>query len=265
MIYLYATRSDGLYYWRQEPNMDLPDIPLPKTVSSHEQLKPYHELINPTTMEGASDSTWGTDRTHRRSSGGIVFFYAGGAIYYRSRIHPTIALSSTEAEFAFMTDAGKAALYLRSILEELRLEQIQPTHIKVDNRGARQLSNAQQPTKRTRHIDIRDFCILQWTEEEQIIFSDIPSAYNVSDSLSKPTGRTKFYEHMDVIMGRRKPPYVQAKPTSQDATTSTTSQYTSDNAFPHISSTCSCFKELKLPDILDTEDFRPFYATSVGG
>jgi hypothetical protein len=39
---------------------------------------------------------------------------------------------------------------------------------------------------------MRDFCILQWTEEEQILYTDIPSAYNVSDSLSKPTGFPLF-------------------------------------------------------------------------
>jgi hypothetical protein len=61
-----------------------------------------------------------------------------------------VAQSSTEVELAFMTDAGKAALYIRSILEELHLEQLQPTtKIAVDNRGARQLTNAQQPTKWT--------------------------------------------------------------------------------------------------------------------
>ena len=64
-----------------------------------------------------------------------------------------------------MVDAGKTAIYLRSILEEISLEQLKPTEIEVDNRGARQLTNAQQPTRRTRHIDMKDFVILQWTEE----------------------------------------------------------------------------------------------------
>jgi Reverse transcriptase (RNA-dependent DNA polymerase) len=136
MVYVYATRSDGLYYWRPEPNMDLPDEPLHTTISGHEQLKAYQKFLSPTNLDGASNSTWATDHRHRRSTGGIVFFYAGGAVYYRSRIHPTVAQSSTEAELAFMTDAGKAALYLRSILEELQLEQLCPTNIKVDNRGA---------------------------------------------------------------------------------------------------------------------------------
>jgi hypothetical protein len=42
---------------------------------------------------------------------------AGAAVYYRTRLQPTIAQNSTEAEFTNMADAGKAALYLRWILE----------------------------------------------------------------------------------------------------------------------------------------------------
>jgi hypothetical protein len=113
-----------------------------------------------------------------------------------------------------MTDAGKAALYIRSIMEELGLEQTLATPISVDNRGARQLSNAQQPTRRTRHVDMKEFVILQWTEEERILYTDVPTALNPSDSLSKPTGRVKFYEHTDVLMGRRPPSYVTTPSTS---------------------------------------------------
>jgi hypothetical protein len=66
MVYLNATRSDGLYYRRPEPNMDLPDEPLPTTISSHEQLKEYQKFLPPTNLDGASNSTWATDCRHRR-------------------------------------------------------------------------------------------------------------------------------------------------------------------------------------------------------
>ena len=59
--------------------------------------------------------------------------FAGAAIYYRTRLQPTVALSSTEAEFVNMADAGKAALYIRWILEEIGLIQIDPTPICDDN------------------------------------------------------------------------------------------------------------------------------------
>ena len=85
-----------------------------------------------------------------------------------------VALSSTEAELYSMTDAGKAALYLRSLLEELGLlQQFLPTPIEADNRGARQLTNAQQPTKRTRHVHIKEFCILQWVEDDELIYKEV--------------------------------------------------------------------------------------------
>ena len=75
-----------------------------------------------------------------------------------------------------------------------------------------QMATAQQPTRRTRHIDMKQFVILQWSEEDLISFTDCPSALLVADSMTKQTGRTKFYEHMDIIMGRRRPKYSTADP-----------------------------------------------------
>jgi hypothetical protein len=85
--------------------------------------------------------------------GGIVFLLAGGAIYYQMRLQPpTVAQSSTEAEFCNMTDAGKAALCLCSILDQLGIWQIMPTEILANNHGARQLSKytSTNPTHPTR-------------------------------------------------------------------------------------------------------------------
>ena len=42
---------------------------------------------------------------------------AGAAVYYCTPLQPTVALSSTEADFFNMSDASKAALYMRWILE----------------------------------------------------------------------------------------------------------------------------------------------------
>jgi hypothetical protein len=38
-VYLWHTRSDGIHYWRPAPRLDLPDIPLPITITSLERLK----------------------------------------------------------------------------------------------------------------------------------------------------------------------------------------------------------------------------------
>ena len=61
--FLSATIDHGIYYWRQEPRMDLPDAPLPTT---------HHDnyLVDDNTpntehnLYGYVDSDWGSDSSH---------------------------------------------------------------------------------------------------------------------------------------------------------------------------------------------------------
>ena len=55
---------------------------------------------------------------------------------------------------------------------------------------------------------MKHFVILQWTDDKFINFIDTKTDENYSDSLSKPTAQTKFYEHTDIFMGRRKSVYI---------------------------------------------------------
>jgi hypothetical protein len=68
---------------------------------------------------------------------------SGAAVYYRTHVQATVAQSSTEAELHSMVDCGKAGLCIRSILEELGIEQLEPTEILCDNQGALKITNAQ--------------------------------------------------------------------------------------------------------------------------
>jgi hypothetical protein len=51
--------NDGIYYWWPAPGGELPDVKLPKTVASQEQLREYFDMDDPLRTKGASDSTWG--------------------------------------------------------------------------------------------------------------------------------------------------------------------------------------------------------------
>jgi hypothetical protein len=129
-------------------------------------------------------------------------------VVYKTQYQRAVAPSSTEAEFVSASDAGKLALYIRSLLADLGFTQSHPTSLRIDNRGAIHMVTAGAPTKRTRHVDIRYFALLQSAETGQLTAEPIPTALNVSDSLTKATGRIKFHQHADVYMGRQKPSYV---------------------------------------------------------
>jgi hypothetical protein len=201
--YLAHTIDDGIYYWRTNPRLDLPQAPHPT---------PYHDNytmeINPAdhdNLVGYVDADWASDTKHRRSVTGIALMYAGGIIGYRSKYQDTIAHSSTEAEFTAACDAGKLILFFRSLLDDLGKPQTNATILYEDNHGALLMANAQQPTRRTRHMDIKTFALLDWVEQDLLILHDIKTNDNAADTLTKSLSKQLFYRHTDSIMGRRVP------------------------------------------------------------
>ena len=208
--YLYATKDEGLYYWRKKPRMDLPYKPPPecKNDGNYEESEIYErEQPKHNVMFGAVDSDYAGDVSHRRSVTGIVIRIAGGTILYKTKFQDTIAHSSTEAEFTAAAEAGKYILYIRSILAQIGLPQDEATVLFEDNQGALLMANAQQPTKRTRHMDIKTFAIQEWVEKDLLTLKRINTADNYSDVMTKCTGRTLFYRHMNYIHGKIRPSY----------------------------------------------------------
>lgn len=79
-------------------------------------------------VEGYSDSDWAGDKESRRSTSGFIFMLNGGPVSWCSKRQPTVALSSTEAEYIALTLAAKEATWLRLLLTELGLVQPDQQH-----------------------------------------------------------------------------------------------------------------------------------------
>jgi hypothetical protein len=153
------------------------------------------------------DSDWATCTRTRRSLTGIVVKMAGGTVAYKTKFQVTIAMSSTEAEFMAACDAGKMMLFIRSILWDLEIPQEAATVLYEDNDACTAMANAQKPTTRTRHMDIRYFALSDWVERDLIILERIHTAVNVADHMTKLLDRTLFYRHVDHLMGHIPPAY----------------------------------------------------------
>ncbi|KAL0811975.1 hypothetical protein ABMA28_009373 [Loxostege sticticalis] len=68
------------------------------------------------TIEGFSDADYANDPVTRRSTTGYVFMRNGGAVTWCSQRQPTVALSTTEAEFIAACCATKEALWIRQLM-----------------------------------------------------------------------------------------------------------------------------------------------------
>ena len=210
--YLAGTIDDGLTYWRITPLDSLPHIdpPTPRsdTIDPFHDVSGYQPKLSPSSIYGYIDTDWGMNINNRRSIIGLVYILAGAAVGYKTRVMPPVAQSSTESEFYGASDGGKFALYLRSILDELGIEQRYATIIFEDNRGARMMCEAGQPTRNSRHIDIRHYVVLDWVERDLVTFTDVPSNLNAADNLTKQTARILFHRHNDILTGRHPPFYI---------------------------------------------------------
>ena len=206
--YCAATISDGIYYWRTAPRMDLPEDDLPTIHSTPQDLmmknRPVEDALR---LCGYMDSSWADCPLTRRSTGGTCLRLAGGPIGWKGRLLPTVALSSTESEFMEASDAGRMCLYCRSILWDLGIPQEAATVLYEDNDGATAMANAGKPTSRSRHIDIKYYALQEWVERDLMILQRIDTSLNMADHYTKPLPRILFYRHNDYNMGRVPPTY----------------------------------------------------------
>ena len=93
-------------------------------------------------LAGYSDADWASSKTDRKSTTGYVFRVAGAATSWKSKKQPTVALSTYEAEYMAEAACVQHALYLNSLLEELKIIKVfmpfhgKPLVIHGDNQAA---------------------------------------------------------------------------------------------------------------------------------
>jgi hypothetical protein len=205
--YLRQTRTYGLVYWRPKPITALPAIPFP-------HLHPLDEIDRQMPMPSSIDVLCGyLDSAHanclrtRRSVGAHIFCLAGTAIAYQAKWIAAVCLSSTEYEFVTAVGAAKVAKYLRAILMEISVRQLEATELYEDNAAVIMMANAKRPTDRSRHIDIQHFALQEWVAKGELILRHIRGTINPADALTKALGWLLYHLNSTRVMGVCGSPY----------------------------------------------------------
>ena len=136
-------------------------------------------------LQGFVDSDWGGSLKERRSTSGYAFIFGGGAVSWKSKKQPTVALSTTEAEYMAATQATKEAIWLRRFLQEIGLQQNGPTPIHSDSQGSIALIKNPVHHARTKHIDIQHHFVREKCESEEVEFIYCSTAEMAADVLTK--------------------------------------------------------------------------------
>ena len=173
-------------------------------------LDVYHHLNkNPKsfigTLHGYVDSDWGSDPDTMRSTTGYCMMLCGGAISWSSKKQPTVALSSTEAEFMAASSCVQDVLHIRMLLDELGFDIDAPTPIYEDNNGCIYMSKNQGKHKRAKHIDMRYHFIRDAVDAGVVILEYVKTSLQVADALTKSLGGKAFELCRNAMLGLASP------------------------------------------------------------
>lgn len=142
-------------------------------------------------LVGYCDADYAGDVDSRRSTTGYVFLIYGGAASWSSRLQPTVAASTVEAEYMSAAQAAKEALWLRKLCADLGIAggKIQ---IYGDNQGALQLLKHPIASQRSKHIDIMHHFVRERVTRGELRYDYVPTAQMVADILTKALDAAKF-------------------------------------------------------------------------
>lgn len=145
------------------------------------------------TIIGYVDSDWAESESNRKSTTGFKFkMFDSYVICWNTRKQNSVAASSTEAEYMALFEAVREALWLKSLVSNIKFELNKPTKILEDNQGCISIANNPTCHKRSKHIDIKYHFSREQIENKLIILEYIPTEHQVADVLTKPLPAARF-------------------------------------------------------------------------
>lgn len=130
------------------------------------------------------DADYASDLDHRRSHTGWCFMLYGSVVSWQSKCQPTVAVSTTEAEYQAAATAAREALWLRQLLPVFDVD-CTPMVIRCDSQGALKSMRNPQITQRTKHIDVMHHFVRERCQRGEVEFEFVPGKDNVADVLTK--------------------------------------------------------------------------------
>ncbi|GAB9477113.1 hypothetical protein Gpo141_00014172 [Globisporangium polare] len=150
-------------------------------------------------LVGYADASWASDEDTRRSTTGYVFTYNGTAVSWRSQRQPTVAGSSTEAEYMALYAATQELVWLRRLLKDLKALRTGPTTVFQDNQGAIAMAKNPVFNSRTKHIDTKYHFSRERIESNELQVIYKPTGEMVADALTKAVPRPKLSDFQDAV------------------------------------------------------------------
>lgn len=145
-------------------------------------------------LVGYADADWAGDLEGRKSTTGYLFKIVGCVVSWTTRKQSTVALSSTDAEFAALCEAAKEGVWLVSLLEDLSFQKTVFT-IFEDNQSCMRLT-IKFEHKRLKHVDVKFNYIKDLITDNVLKVMYVDTNNQGADVLTKSLSCNLFSKHV---------------------------------------------------------------------
>ena len=134
-------------------------------------------------LEAFSDADYAGDVVTRRSTTGYCVYLGGNLVSWRSKKQGVVARSSAEAEFRAATHGICELLWIRIILNDLRIEWQDPMKLYCDNKSAISIAHDPVQHDKTKHVEIDRHFIKEKIDAGNLQISHVSSEFQLADLL----------------------------------------------------------------------------------
>jgi predicted RNA-binding protein with RPS1 domain len=118
-------------------------------------------------------------------------------------VQRSVTLSPSEAEYVVISEVCAEVMFVKQILEFLKVKVELQIQVMVDNVGAIYLTDNQSVSQRTRHIDIRYHFVREYVEDGIVKINFVQSEENDADIFTKNLGSELFKKHASKFIKER--------------------------------------------------------------
>jgi hypothetical protein len=144
---------------------------------------------------GRSDSYFMKDPDTRRSVSGNITFLCRAPVVQRRNTQKIVALLVTEAELCAATSNAQDMMYAKRILELIKLKVEPPMILEMDNKGAVDLVNDFSVGGRTRHMDTKQYYLIELKAKGILVVRWKAGADMITDIFTNNLPRPDFERH----------------------------------------------------------------------
>ncbi|XP_052299567.1 retrovirus-related Pol polyprotein from transposon RE1 isoform X1 [Citrus sinensis] len=143
-------------------------------------------------VEVYTDADWAGSVIDRRSTSGYCTFVGGNLVTWRSKKQSVVARSSAEAEFRAVAHGICELLWLKKLLEELKIIIDVPMKLYCDNKAAINIAHNPVHHDRTKHVEVDRHFIKEKIESGLICMTFVPTTKQLADILTKGLHKSSF-------------------------------------------------------------------------